>query len=94
MRPIANMSEGLNWFVSRIGVCKTNHIDVVACIGSGSGIQYLDLQDTPSPVAVNVSTWAPLQEYSFQIHVGLMRAHRRAWIALYGPNQTIAPRLQ
>jgi choline dehydrogenase len=93
-RPLASTLAGIQWFMRKTGICATNHFDVVACVRSQAGVQYPDLQLTLSPVAVDFDTWAPLQEHAFQIHVGLMRAYSRGWVALRSANPAVPPRIQ
>lgn len=93
-RPLASTIAGIQWFTHRTGICATNHFDVVACVRSQAGVQYPDLQFTLTPVAVDFDTWAPLQEHAFQIHVGLMRAHSRGWVALQSADPAVPPRIQ
>ncbi|MEI7515991.1 MAG: choline dehydrogenase [Betaproteobacteria bacterium] len=93
-RPLASTLAGIQWFMRKTGICATNHFDVVACVRSQSGVQYPDIQLTLSPVAVDFDTWAPLQEHAFQIHVGLMRAYSRGWVALRSADPAVPPRIQ
>ena len=82
---------GIQWVLTRKGICASNHFDVVGCIRSGPGVEYPDLQLTISPIAVDDKTWSPIQEHAFQIHVGLMRAHSRGRIQLRDSNPESPP---
>jgi choline dehydrogenase len=93
-KPLARIAAGLQWFATRKGICASNHFEVVACVRSGPGVEYPDLQLTLSPVAVDDETWSPLPEHAFQIHVGLMRAHSRGHITLRDATPTTPPRIQ
>ena len=86
------VAAGIRWLVMGDGLCASNHFDAVACIRSGAGVEYPDLQLTISPIAVN-ENWSPLNEHAFQIHVGLRRAHSRGSIELRSDNPADAPRI-
>ncbi|HBP60265.1 MAG TPA: choline dehydrogenase, partial [Alphaproteobacteria bacterium] len=74
--------------------CASNQFDVVACIRSGMGVAFPDLQLTISPLAVDGETWQPLQMHAFQIHLGLMRAHSRGSIQLRDADPLSPPKIQ
>ncbi len=90
-RPLGRVLAGLQWLATRKGIAASNHFDTVACVRSGPGVEYPDLQFTLSPIAVNDDTWAALPEHAFQIHMGLMRAHSRGRIALRSADPAIPP---
>lgn len=90
-KPVARTLAGVQWLLSRRGICASNHFDAVACVRSGPDVAYPDLQLTISPIAMDDDTWEPLQEHAFQIHVGLMRAHSRGEIRLQSANPSDAP---
>lgn len=90
-RPIARLGAGLQWLLTHKGICASNHFDAVACVRSGPGAEYPDLQLTISPIAVDDETWEPLPEHAFQIHVGLMRAHSRGEVRLQSADPRDAP---
>ncbi|MDA1238646.1 MAG: choline dehydrogenase [Proteobacteria bacterium] len=92
-KPFAKMVEGIRWLLTRKGICASNHFETVACVRSGSGVEYPDLQLTISPIAMDDLTWTPLQEHAFQIHVGLMRAHSRGQIELRSSDPEVPPRI-
>ena len=92
--PLASTLAGLQWLATRKGICASNHFEVVGCVRSDPGIDYPDLQFTMSPIAMDDVTWNPLKEHAFQIHVGLMRAHSRGWLALRDANPATPPRIQ
>ena len=92
-KSISKLAAGVQWMLTREGICGSNHFDSVACIRSGPGVEYPDLQICISPIAVDDETWAPLQEHAFQIHVGLMRAHSRGKIELRSSNPADPPRI-
>ena len=92
-KPHMKFLAGIQWILTRKGICASNHFDVVACVRSGPGVEYPDLQLTISPIAVDDETWSPLQEHAFQIHVGLMRAHSRGAIELRNANPKTPPRI-
>ena len=84
---------GIQWILTRKGICASNHFDAVGCIRSGPGVEYPDIQLTLSPIAVDDQTWSPIQEHAFQIHVGLMRAHSRGSISLRNADPKTPPRI-
>ena len=92
-RPLAKLAAGLQWLLTRQGIVASNLFEAVACVRSGPGVEYPDLQLIISPIAVDDQTWAPLPEHAFQIHVGLMRAHSRGRITLRDADPASAPRI-
>ncbi|WP_138933277.1 choline dehydrogenase [Roseovarius arcticus] len=92
-KQFSKLAAGVQWLLTRGGICGSNHFDAVACVRSGPGVEYPDLQICISPIAVDDETWAPLQEHAFQIHVGLMRAHSRGKIELRSNDPADAPRI-
>lgn len=86
-------AAGLQWLVTRKGVCASNHFDVVACVRSRAGIDYPDLQLTIAPIAMKPDCWEPLEEHAFQIHVGLMRAFSRGRVSLRDADASSPPRI-
>jgi choline dehydrogenase len=91
-KPLAMAAAGVQWLLTREGICASNHFDALACIRSDAGVEYPDLQITISPIAVD-DNWAPLKEHAFQIHVGLMRAHSRGRIELRSNDPADTPRI-
>jgi len=85
---------GLRWLLDRGGVCASNHFETVACLRSGPGVDYPDLQLTIVPIAMQVDGWTPMPVHAFQIHIGLMRAHSRGSIRLRDADPTSPPRIQ
>jgi len=92
-RPIPRLLEGIKWFLTRKGICGSNHFDGVSCVRSSPEIDYPDLQLCLSPIAVDNVNWLPIPEHAFQIHVGLMRAHSRGTIELVDANPDTPPRI-
>ncbi len=92
-RPAGKLKAGLQWLLTRKGVCASNQFEVVACIRSSAGIEFPDLQLTLTPVAVDDATWKPLQEHAFQIHIGLMRAYSRGSVTLRSADPKDPPRI-
>ena len=79
---LGKLVTGLRWFMSRKGAGASNQFDGVACIRSSPEIDYPDLQVSIMPIATEVGTVTPMKRHSFQMHVGLMRAHSRGRIFL------------
>ena len=88
-----SIGAGIQWLLTREGMCASNHFDAVACIRSGPGIEYPDLQLCISPIAMDDNTWQPLKEHAFQVHVGLMRTHSRGKIELRSNDPNDPPRI-
>jgi choline dehydrogenase len=92
-KPLAKIAAGVQWLLTRKGICASNHFEAVACVRSSPDVEYPDLQIIISPIAVDDETWEPLQEHAFQIHVGLMRAHSRGQIELRSSEPSDPPRI-
>jgi choline dehydrogenase len=90
---LRSIGAGIQWLLTKEGMCASNHFDAVACVRSGPGIEYPDLQLCISPIAMDDNTWQPLKEHAFQVHVGLMRTHSRGKIELRSSNPTDPPRI-
>ena len=90
---LSSIGAGIQWLLTKEGMCASNHFDAVACVRSGPGIEYPDLQFCISPIAMDDNTWQPLQEHAFQVHVGLMRTHSRGKIELRSSNPADPPRI-
>ena len=90
---LSSIGAGIQWLLTKEGMCASNHFDAVACVRSGPGIEYPDLQLCISPIAMDDNTWQPLQEHAFQVHVGLMRTHSRGKIELRSSNPADPPRI-
>ena len=92
-KKLNSVGAGIQWLLTREGMCASNHFDAVACVRSGPTIEYPDLQFCISPIAMDDNTWQPLQEHAFQVHVGLMRTHSRGKIELRSSNPADPPRI-
>ncbi|MDC3171409.1 choline dehydrogenase [Pelagibacteraceae bacterium] len=92
-KKLNSIGAGIQWLLTREGMCASNHFDAVACVRSGPTVEYPDLQFCISPIAMDDNTWQPLQEHAFQVHVGLMRTHSRGKIELRSSNPTDPPRI-
>ena len=89
---VGRMMAGVEWLTRRKGICATNHFDVVGCIRSHPDVAYPDLQLTLTPLGVEDHTsWDPIEEHAFQIHVGLMQTHSRGRIELVSADPAAAP---
>ena len=88
-----SIGAGIQWLLTKEGMCASNHFDSVACIRSGPGVEYPDLQLCISPIAMDDNSWQPLKEHAFQVHVGLMRTHSRGKIELRSNNPADPPRI-
>ena len=92
-KKLNSIGAGIQWLLTKEGMCASNHFDSVACVRSGPGVEYPDLQLCISPIAMDDNTWQPLQEHAFQVHVGLMRTHSRGSIELRSSNPADPPRI-
>ena len=92
-KTLNSIGAGIQWILTKEGICASNHFDSVACIRSGPGVEYPDLQLCISPIAMSENTWQPMKEHAFQVHVGLMRTHSRGKIELRSSNPTDSPRI-
>ena len=92
-KKLNSVGAGIQWLLTREGMCASNHFDAVACVRSGPTVEYPDLQLCISPIAMDDNTWQPLQEHAFQVHVGLMRTHSRGKIELRSSNPADPPRI-
>ena len=92
-RLIGRTLAGMRWILRRDGICASNQFEAVACVRSGAGVEYPDIQLTLSPAAVDDQTWKPLPEHAFQIHVGLMRNFSRGNITLRNADPATPPRI-
>ena len=92
-KPLARTFAGIQWLLTRNGVCASNHFEVVACIRSSAGVEYPDIQLTLSPIAVDDDTWSPLQQNAYQIHIGLMRARSRGHVELRSSDPMAHPKI-
>ena len=92
-KKLNSVGAGIQWLLTRGGMCASNHFDAVACVRSGPTVEYPDLQFCISPIAMDDNTWQPLQEHAFQVHVGLMRTHSRGKIELRSSNPADPPRI-
>jgi len=92
-KPLASIAAGIQWFLTREGICASNHFDSVATVRSHPDLEYPDLQFTISPIAMDHATWEPLNEHAFQLHVGLMQAHSRGKVDLASSDPSIPPRI-
>ena len=92
-KTLNSIGAGIQWLLTKEGMCASNHFDAVACVRSGPGVEYPDLQLCISPIAMDDNTWEPMQEHAFQVHVGLMRAHSRGKIELRSSNPADPPRI-
>ena len=92
-KKLNSIGAGIQWLLTKEGMCASNHFDAVACVRSGPGVEYPDLQLCISPIAMDDNTWQPLNEHAFQVHVGLMRTHSRGKIELRSGNSADPPRI-
>ena len=92
-KPLAKLAAGVQWLLTRKGIVASNLFEAVACVRSGPGVEFPDLQLIISPIAVDDRTWAPIPEHAFQIHVGLMRAHSRGRITLRNADPASPPHI-
>ncbi|NMM45762.1 choline dehydrogenase [Rhodospirillaceae bacterium KN72] len=90
---LGKLVTGLRWFTARKGAGASNQFDGVACIRSSPEIDYPDIQVSIMPIATEIGTVTPMKRHSFQMHVGLMRAHSRGRIFLDSADPTRQPHI-
>ena len=92
-KALNSIGAGIQWLLTKEGMCASNHFDAVACVRSGPGVEYPDLQFCISPIAMDDNTWQPMKEHAFQVHVGLMRTHSRGKVELRSSNPADPPHI-
>lgn len=92
-KPVGKVMAGLRWLLMRDGICATNHFEAVGCIRSRAGVDYPDIQLCITPIAMDGLSWDPVPFHSFQIHVGLMRAHSRGTVRLRDADPVSPPKI-
>lgn len=90
---VRQIAAGMQWLLTRSGICATNHFETVACLRSDAGVDYPDVQLTMVPVAMAAHGWDALPMHAFQIHIGLMRAQSRGRISLRDKDPDSPPRI-
>ena len=93
-KPFGKLMTGIRWITKRDGLAASNQFEVVGCIRSDPRLDYPDLQLTITPLAISAVGWEPIQEYAFQIHLGLMRAYSRGYVKLKSPDPEIQPSIK
>jgi choline dehydrogenase len=92
-KALNSIGAGIQWLLTKEGMCASNHFDAVACVRSGPGVEYPDLQFCISPIAMDDNTWQPMKEHAFQVHVGLMRTHSCGKVELRSSNPADSPNI-
>ena len=92
-KPLPSIAAGIQWILTREGICASNHFDAVACVRSHPDLEYPDLQFTISPIAMDHDSFVPMNEHAFQLHVGLMQTHSRGKIDLASADPSAPPRI-
>lgn len=85
---------GISWFLKKTGAAASNQFEASAYLRSGAGVKYPDLKFELLPLAFNGETQKPYDGYTFQIHLTLMRAHSRGWLAVNSANPEEPPTIK
>jgi choline dehydrogenase len=85
---------GVQWFLTRKGVCTSAHLEAGAFIRSQAGIEHPNLQFHFLPSTVNDHGRKAGTSHAYQVHIGNMRQEARGWIKLKSANPKDHPRLQ
>jgi choline dehydrogenase len=85
---------GVQWFLTRKGVCTSEHLEAGGFIRSAAGIEHPNLQFHFLPSTVNDHGRKAGTSHAYQVHIGNMRQEARGWIKLKSANPKDHPRIQ
>jgi choline dehydrogenase len=86
--------SGVQWFLTRKGVCTSAHLEAGGFIRSAAGIEHPNLQFHFLPSTVNDHGRKNGTSHAYQVHIGNMRQEARGWIKLKSANPKDHPRIQ
>jgi choline dehydrogenase len=89
----AKWLAGLRWFATRRGPAASNQFEAAAYIRTDAGIEHPDLKLELLPLAFQPGSFKPHPGHAFQIHMTMLRAYSRGWIALKSRDPAAAPRI-
>ena len=93
LKPLGKLRIGTEWFLSRTGLCATNHAEAGALIRSSSDAASPDIQMHFVPMAIDYHGNSPSGGHSFQCHVGPTLPTSTGTVSLTSANPSAAPRL-
>ncbi|HEX9447929.1 MAG TPA: choline dehydrogenase [Dongiaceae bacterium] len=93
-KPIPMALAGVQWFLTRTGVCTSAHLEAGGFIRSQAGIEHPNLQFHFLPSTVNDHGRKSGTSHAYQVHIGNMRQASRGWIKLKSTDAREHPRIQ
>jgi len=93
-KPVPMVMAGIQWFLSRTGVCTSAHLEAGGFIRSQAGVEHPNLQFHFLPSTVNDHGRKNGTSHAYQVHIGNMRQASRGWIKLKSTDPRDHPRIQ
>ncbi len=93
-KPIPMAFAGVQWFLTRSGVCTSAHLEAGGFIRSQAGIEHPNLQFHFLPSTVNDHGRKNGTCHAYQVHIGNMRQASRGWIKLKSTDPRQHPIIQ
>jgi len=93
-KPIPMALAGVQWFLTRSGVCTSAHLEAGGFIRSQPGIEHPNLQFHFLPSTVNDHGRKSGTSHAYQVHIGNMRQASRGWIKLKSTDPRQHPLIQ
>ncbi|MET1027965.1 MAG: choline dehydrogenase [Dongiaceae bacterium] len=93
-KPIPMALAGVQWFLTRSGVCTSAHLEAGGFIRSQAGIEHPNLQFHFLPSTVNDHGRKSGTSHAYQVHIGNMRQASRGWIKLKSTDPRQHPLIQ
>jgi len=93
-KPVPMIASGIQWFLTRTGVCTSAHLEAGGFIRSQAGIEHPNLQFHFLPSTVNDHGRKNGTSHAYQVHIGNMRQASRGWIKLKSTDPREHPRIQ
>lgn len=93
-KPVPMALAGVQWFLTRTGVCTSAHLEAGGFIRSQAGLEHPNLQFHFLPSTVNDHGRQNGTSHAYQVHIGNMRQASRGWIKLKSTDPREHPRIQ
>lgn len=93
-KPVPMALAGVQWFLTRTGVCTSAHLEAGGFIRSQAGLEHPNLQFHFLPSTVNDHGRKNGTSHAYQVHIGNMRQASRGWIKLKSTDAREHPRIQ
>jgi choline dehydrogenase len=93
-KPVPMALAGVQWFLTRTGVCTSAHLEAGGFIRSQAGVEHPNLQFHFLPSTVNDHGRKNGSSHAYQVHIGNMRQASRGWIKLKSADAREHPRIQ